>query len=444
MANVLKIKSRQTGAPGAPGSLARAELAYNEQDNTLYIGHGANDPDTDANRDKKAIGGIGAFVDLASAQALTNKDLTATTNSFTAASATQAGVVELADVTETNAGTDAGKAVTPDGLNDWTGSAQVTTLGTIAAGVWSGTALVAGKVPALDGITVPAGNLNLNSKRITSLAEPTTDTDAATKGYVDAKAQGLDVKASVRLATTADLPACTYGQPASATGIGATLTANANGALTIDSVAVALNDRILVQHQGSGTNTHAQNGIYTVTTLGTGSAAWVLTRAEDFDENDEVTASAFVFVEEGTVHFDSGHVVNTNGAITFSSDTFSGVGWSQFSGAGQVTAGDGIAKVGNIISADLKADGGLVFESNKLAVDLAASSVTGTLAVGDGGTGASTLTAGAVLLGNTTGAITQLAKEAAGKILTSEGNAGGDGAVWSNSLSGITIDCGTF
>ena len=460
MANVLKVKHRYTGAAGAPSTLGRSELAFNEISSPtggiLYIGT-AGESGGDATT-KLAIGGPGAYTDLGSAQTLTNKDLTDTTNSFTAAGLTQAGVVELADVTETNAGTDAGKAVTPDGLDDWTGSARVTTLGTIATGVWSGTALVAAKVPRLNDITAPDGNLAMGSNEITGLADPTGDTSAATKSYVDAKAQGLDVKASVRLATAADLPACTYAQPVATTGVGATLTANANGALTIDSVAVALNDRILVRHQGTGIEVHAHNGIYKVTTLGAGGAAWVLTRATDFDENDEVTASAFVFVEEGTINADSGHVVNTDGAITFSSSTFSGVGWAQFSGAGQVTAGTGLTKSGNTLNAIGTANrisvGADAIDIDSAYVGQATITTLGTIgtgtwaatdvAVAHGGTGASSLTAGTVLLGNGTSAVTQLAKQAAGKILTSEGTAGGDGAVWSNSLSGITIDCGTF
>ena len=165
-----------------------------------------------------------------------------------------------------------------------------------------------------------------------------------------------------------------------------------------------------------------------------------------------------MFVEEGTINADSGHVVNTDGAITFSSSTFSGVGWAQFSGAGQVTAGTGLTKSGNTLNAIGTANrisvGADAIDIDSAYVGQATITTLGTIgtgtwaatdvAVAHGGTGASSLTAGTVLLGNGTSAVTQLAKQAAGKILTSEGTAGGDGAVWSNSLSGITIDCGTF
>ena len=254
----------------------------------------------------------------------------------------------------------------------------------------------------------------------------------------------------MRLATAADLPACTYAQPDSTTGIGATLTANANGALSVDGVAVALNDRILVQHQGSGTETAAHNGIYTVTTLGTGSAAWVLTRATDFDENDEITSAAFVFVEAGSTNADSGFVCTTDGDITFSSDTFSGVGWTQFSGSGSITAGDGIAQSGVVLSADLKNNGGLEFQSNEIALNLGSSSITGTLAVSDGGTGATSASAARTALGLAIGTNVQAydaqLTDIAGLSPTDNNLIVGDGSnfVLTTSPDGLTIDCGTF
>ena len=229
---------------------------------------------------------------------------------------------------------------------------------------------------------VPTDDVSVNSKKITALAVPTLDTDAATKGYVDSKAQGLDVKASVKLATNGALPNNTYTQPVTTTGVGAYLEGASNGWLDgtsankVDAVAVALNDRVLVKNE-----TAAKNGIYTVTALGSASAKWKLTRATDFDEDDEITSAAFTFVEQGTANANSGFVVSTDGLIEFSSSTFDGVDWSQFSGAGQVSDGDGIAKAGNVLSADLKANGGIVFESNKLAIDLGASAFTGTFPI---------------------------------------------------------------
>jgi len=293
-------------------------------------------------------------------------------------------LVELATDTEANTGTDATRAVTPDNLGAWTGNTAITSVGDIDVGTWSGDSIGASYLPKLNGIDAPDGDVDVASKKITSLATCSADTDAANKGYVDSLAQGLDVKASVKLATNAALPNNTYTQGNATDGIGAYLEGASNGFLhpgsstnKIDSEAVAVNDRVLVKNE-----TAAKNGIYTLTTLGGASAKWKLTRATDFDEDDEITSAAFTFVEKGTDNENSGFVVSTDGLIEFSSNNFSGVSWSQFSGAGQVTDGDGIAKAGNVLSADLKANGGIVFESNKLAIDLGASSFTGTLADG--------------------------------------------------------------
>ena len=118
---------------------------------------------------------------------------------------------------------------------------------------------------------------------------------------------------------------------------------------------------------------------------GSAGTAAVLTRATDFDSDADISAGAFCFVEEGTVNADAGFVLSTDEPITL--DT-TALAFEQFSGAGSIEAGNGLSKSGNTISADLKANGGVVIESGALAVDLGASSITGTLAIGDGGTGA--------------------------------------------------------
>ena len=95
-----------------------------------------------------------------------------------------------------------------------------------------------------------------------------------------------------------------------------------------------------------------------------------------------------MFVESGTVNGDNGFVCSSDkGSAVVATNNLSFV---QFSGAGQITAGDGLDKSGNTLSLDLKSNGGLVFESTELALKLDASSITGTLAVSDGGTGGTT------------------------------------------------------
>ncbi len=164
------------------------------------------------------------------------------------------------------------------------------------------------------------------SGALTLNADPTVALHAATKQYVDAVATGLDVKASCRVATAAALPACT---PAGS-GVGKTLTGDAVGILTVDGVNTVLNNRILVKNQILGDD----NGIYKVTTEGTAGVAFVLTRATDADQDVEVTAGMFTFIEEGTANGDKGFALTTNDPITVDTTTLT---FSTFSGTGATT-----------------------------------------------------------------------------------------------------------
>jgi hypothetical protein len=185
------------------------------------------------------------------------------------------------------------------------------------------------------------GTVDVANKRITSVAEPTQSSDAATKNYVDAVKTGLDVKDSVIVTTTGNLTA-TYSNGTS--GVGATLTnSGTQAAITIDSRVLVLNERVLVKDQTTG----LQNGFYYVTTVGTASTNWVLTRSTDADQNSEITPGAFTFVEEGTVGANNGYVCTNVGAITIGTTAISFV---QFSGAGSVIAGDGLTKSGNTLN----------------------------------------------------------------------------------------------
>tara|TARA_R110001592_G_scaffold274192_1_gene541152 strand:+ start:937 stop:2241 length:1305 start_codon:yes stop_codon:yes gene_type:complete len=221
------------------------------------------------------------------------------------------------------------------------------------------------RVNRLDQMAAPTGNVDLNSNKLTNVTDPTSAQDAATKAYVDAVKTGLDVKGSVKVTTTANI--------------------TLSGTQTIDGVAISADERVLVKDQSTG----SQNGIYDCK-----AGTWA--RSSDFDADTEVTSGAFVFVEQGTVNADAGFVLTTDGTITVGTTALS---FTQFSGAGQITAGDGLQKSGNALSADLKANGGLVIESAEIALKLDASSITGTLAVGDGGTGATSASAARTALG---------------------------------------------
>ena len=220
----------------------------------------------------------------------------------------------------------------------------------------------------LDQMTAPNAAVSFNNQTITNVADPTADHMAANKGYVDGVAQGLDIKDSVQAATTANI----------------TIATALNNGDTIDGVTLSTNDRVLVKDQ----STASQNGIYKV-----GSSP---ARVDDLATGADA-AGAFTFVESGTINGDNAFVCSSDkGSAVVGTNNLTFV---QFSGAGQVIAGNGLDKSGNTLSVDLKANGGLVIESTEVAVDLGASSITGTLAVSDGGTGSTSASGARTNLG---------------------------------------------
>jgi hypothetical protein len=177
-------------------------------------------------------------------------------------------------------------------------------------------------------------------------ADPTAALGAATKQYVDNMAAGVHVHASCETSTTAALASCTYSNGTA--GVGATLTATANGALgTIGGYATLIvGSRLLVKDQA----TQLQNGIYVVTSLGSAGTPWILTRATDFDGSPtfEVASGDLTYVAEGTL----GGTQWVETAIgTGSPNDYIIIGtnpivFSQFAGAGTYTAGTGLSLTG--------------------------------------------------------------------------------------------------
>lgn len=133
------------------------------------------------------------------------------------------------------------------------------------------------------------------------------NTNPSVQHFLDSR---RNYKKFVRVATAAALPSCTYVNGVS--GVGATLTAYVNGALTVDSVLVSSGDRILVKNQAS----NAQNGIYTVTNSGTSSAKFVLTRDTDANSSTELVTGTQVLVNEGSTNQGSIFYLSTTGSIT--------------------------------------------------------------------------------------------------------------------------------
>jgi len=196
---------------------------------------------------------------------------------------------------------------------------------------------VTGNVTATTG-TSNFNNVNLTGS-LTGVPTPVSNTDAANKAYVDSVAQGLDTKASCRVATTSNI--------------------TLSGTQTIDGVAVTAGDRVLVKNQSAA----SQNGIYVVAV-----GAWA--RSTDMDAWAEFPG-AFVFVEDGTANDNSGWVctVAPSGTIGSTSITF-----EQFSGAGQINAGAGLTKTGNTLDVGTASSARIVVNAND--IDLAQTGVS--------------------------------------------------------------------
>jgi len=242
------------------------------------------------------------------------------------------------------------------------------------------------------------GNLTLSPNGTGTVVVPSGYKDRAgfganslvSKEYVDAVKVGLDFKDSVRVASTGNL---------TLTGPGA----------AIDGVTLSSGDRVLVKDQSTG----SQNGIYVFN--GSGSA---MTRATDADADVEVTAGLFVFVEEGTVNADNGFVLTTDGSITVGSTSLT---FTQFSGAGQIVAGDALLKSGNTLNVN-DDNISIAVSSDALRIKGISQTATGDLIIGANGAN---------------GGYTRLAKPGANNALLTMGTAGT--ASWTT-----TIDGGTF
>lgn len=234
----------------------------------------------------------------------------------------------------------------------------------------------------LSALAVPLADISLNNYKITSLATPVASTDAATKQYVDDVAQGLHIHASVVAATTANLTA-TYNNGSS--GVGATLTnAGTQAALVLDGVTLSASDRVLVKNQ----TTQSQNGIYTVTDIGSGSTNWVLTRATDFDTSVEIDGGDFTFVTGGSTYDNTGWVQTSTGVTVGTTAII----WQQFSGAGTYTASNGVQLVGSDFSGVVVSSGGLTVGATGFALDTAIAVRKYAASVGDGSATSYTVT----------------------------------------------------
>lgn len=200
-------------------------------------------------------------------------------------------------------------------------------------------------------LAAPTASVSFNSQKITNLATPTSDSDAATKAYVDGVATGLDVKGSVRAATTANLDLSAPGS-------------------SIDGVTLTSGDRVLVKNQ----NTGSQNGIYVFN-----GAAAAMTRATDADSSAEVTAGMFTFIEEGTANSETGWVLATNNPITLGTTSLT---FTQFNAQTGYVAGDGLSLSGSTFN--VGAGTGITVAADSVSIDTSVVARKYSTSVGNG------------------------------------------------------------
>lgn len=190
-----------------------------------------------------------------------------------------------------------------------------------------------------DGTVAFTADQSMGGFKLTNVAAPTTSNDAATKAYVDSVAQGLSTKTAVRVATTANI--------------------TLSGLQTIDGVTLIAGDRVLVKNQ----TTQSQNGVYDAS-----AGAW--TRSSDSDTGAELI-NAFYFVQSGTTLQATGWVQSTPGPITLGTTN---IVFSQFSGAADYTAGNGLTKTGLTFDIGTASSSRIVVNADN--IDLATTGVT--------------------------------------------------------------------
>jgi hypothetical protein len=357
--------------------------------------------------------------------------------------------------------------------------------GTVSGLTLSGTVTGSGNLTlggAITGFATSGANTNLTSVALTTgtiSTTPTNNTDIVNKQYADAIASGIHFHEAVSLATTAALPANTYNNGSS--GVGATLTGNANGALSVDSTLTVVAERILVKNEAAGAN----NGVYTVTQVGTAGTPYILTRATDFNTVgtgvNQIDEGDFFLVTSGTANVNTAWVQQTAPPITIGTTA---IVFQQFSAPITYTAGTGlnespsftfnIANVGtagtygsasavpvlttnaqgqvtSVTNTSIAISGSAV--SGNIAGN--AANVTGTVAFGNGGTGATTrqdamdalagaTTSGQYLRGNGTDVVMSTIQAA--DVPTLNQNTSGSAGSVANALTagtGITFSSGT-
>ena len=376
-----EISTLDTAAQGyatSAGSTAATNLSNHNSDTTNV--HGISDTAELATK---------SYADTAEADAITAAGTAADTKISTAVAALTKSSVGLGNVNNT---TDADKPVstaTQTALDLKADLAGPTFTGTVvlpsttSVGDVSATELgyVNGVTSAIqtqldDKLSKTGGTM---TGALTLSGAPTSDLHAATKIYVDNVAAGINFHEAVHAASTINVSA-NYSNGTS--GVGATLTADTIRAFsTLDGESVVVGQRVLIKNQTDA----KQNGIYVLTTNGSGSTPWVLTRATDADNNPtgEMKTGDFVFVQNGTANASVGYINNsTADPIVIGTDNIS---YTEFNAGKTVVAGSGLTEAtpgtisvatGGVTSAMI-ADGTIVDGDINASAAIAQSKISG-------------------------------------------------------------------
>ena len=207
------------------------------------------------------------------------------------------------------------------------------------------------RVSRLDQLAVPTSNVSLNGLRIVALADPINPQDGVNKNYADALITTGNNKGTARVASTGNIVLATPGA-------------------AIDGVTLAAGDIVLLGAQTVAT----QNGLYLFN-----GAASALTRATNADISAEVRSGLFVFISEGTTNGSNGFTLTTPAPIVL--DTTALV-FTQTSGAGQILAGSGLTKTGNVMNAI--GGVGMITNPDDLAIDISIVTRKFSQTIGDG------------------------------------------------------------
>jgi len=310
---------------------------------------------------------------------------------------------------------------------------QVSGLGTMSTQNASAVAITGGTINATSvGATTPSTgaftSVAMTTGTITT--SPTNGTDIVNKDYADSIASGLNYHQPVNYATTTTLPAYTYNNGTS--GVGATITATANGALSLGGGSPTATQRVLVKDEVSGNA--AYNGVYVVTQAGTAGTPFILTRATDYDTSgsgtNEIDQGDYVLVISGTlastawvqqtalpitVGTTALSFVQFNAPITYSAGTGLTLSTTTFSITNTAVTSGSYGSASSVPTYSVNAQGQLTAASNTT-IAIAASQITsGTLPVAQGGTGLTSFTSGGVLYASSTSAL------ATGSALTFDG-----------------------